>query len=191
MTNKPEPSEITYQKIGALCVAWAFLEMQTEIALRGMLGLNDSQTKVLVWNLKLTDRCAKLKSIAKERLSGLELEELDTLCTKIAKTADDHNIIIHGIVHAAIYHPKQLPPEGFTTIHDALHEQKVVQVPCWTIFQGNGKGKNFPISSDAVEVVCSKVKTLGFSLKEFNKRNNFKFSPMLSDHVERDWPKPL
>jgi hypothetical protein len=74
MTNKPEPSEITYQKIGALCVAWAFLEMQTEIALRGMLGLNDSQTKVLVWNLKLTDRCAKLKSIAKERLSGLELE---------------------------------------------------------------------------------------------------------------------
>jgi hypothetical protein len=191
MASESEPSNATYQKIGALCVAWAYLEMQTEKAMRGLLALTEPQTKMFVWGIKVTDRCARLKEAAKGKITGDELRDFNLLCTQISQTADERNVIVHGLVHAAVKRPSSIPNDGVLSAHNKLPEEIIAQVPCWTVFQGTGKGKNYPISTTAVETVLSKIQTLADRLRKFNTAHQFNYNPSVGDQIEANWPSPL
>ena len=65
-----------------------------------------------------------------------------------------------------------------------------VRPPAWTIFRGSEAGKNFPISTEAVEIVRTNIQALGKKVSDFNSKQGYSETDG-SDVVESDWPRPL
>lgn len=78
------------------------------------------------------------------------------------------NIIVHGLIH-----------------------KSDIQRPCWTVFRGIGKGKNFPASVEAATIVAGNIHKLAFELSEFNARHQYKQVNPTSERIESGWPRPL
>jgi hypothetical protein len=84
------------------------------------------------------------------------------------KAATDRNIIVHGLVHAAIITGADIDRSTINIpLKDARLEQ-LSRVPCWTVFMGEGKEKNYQVSTEAVSIVLDNIQKLGVDLREFN-----------------------
>jgi hypothetical protein len=181
-----EPSIETFQEIGRLC----FLELQTELTLVGLLSLNERQTRTFVWRMGITDRWKTLVNVADEALPKEDAETLRTIGKQITKCGNDRNIIVHGLVHASA---KLKPDQKQLKIipHEGIGTDQLVRVPCWTVFMGEGKGKNYPIAKEAVSIVIKNIQKFANQLAKFNEAHNFRINSLRSETIEKDSPKLL
>jgi hypothetical protein len=186
MADDPEPSAGTMEEMGRLCGAWSFLELQTEMAIWGILGVADKLGPVITSRLDMRGRWQLLLEWAPRKHKPKELEELRLLNSDVTNVNVDRNIIVHGLVHAV----------GRRKDGGVIHgvDPKDIEYdrePCWTISRGPQAGKNFPVSKKAVEIVRVNIQTVGHKLRKFNARFGYthKVTPM--PEVEKGWPKPI
>ncbi|MDO8398415.1 MAG: hypothetical protein Q7T45_11415 [Bradyrhizobium sp.] len=156
-----------FEEVGRLCVSWSFLEVVTEAAIWGLLDIDDTLAPLITWNKDLEQR-GKLIVEHGTLKHPSEEEALKKFNTGLRAVIQDRNIIVHGAVHKNESRP-----------------------PCWTVWRGVGKGKNFPTSSDAAHIVRTNIDKLADQLRAFNARHNYGRTSRLSDQIENDWPKPL
>ncbi|GAC1339746.1 MAG: hypothetical protein NVSMB18_08570 [Acetobacteraceae bacterium] len=91
----------------------------------------------------------------------------------IDTVARDRNIIVHGVIH------KRLFPNGRAT------------PAYWTIHMGVDAGKNFPISTSAVQLVRSNIIRLEREIMAFNESHGFAGHSLDLTGVEVGWPEPI
>ena len=75
-----------------------------------------------------------------------------------------------------------------------LTTEKIVRferVPSWTVTRGPAAGKNFPVSTKAVETVRLNVQKLAERLARFNAKFGYAKTVTPMPEVEKDWPRPL
>ncbi len=183
-----EPSEATYIEIGRLCSAWSFLEAVAETTLWGLLNVEERLGKIFTWQLDLRKRWEMILEHAPAKVDAVALDELRALNRLITIASRDRNIVVHGIVHA----------QAAIDISSARTNIQVpagaditwIRVPCWTVFKGADKGKNFPISTDAVRVVRTNVQKIAHRLRAFNAQHHFSDNFTANKEIETGWPKP-
>jgi hypothetical protein len=180
-----EPTPETYQKMGALCVAWSYLEMETEKTLLGIMSLSQELARIFVWRLGMRQRWQLIVSEGDTFLQSSDVSALKAINKKIEVVMRDRNIIIHGIVHAY----KKNFTGSFMSMDELTSEH--ITPPCWTIFMGEGAGKRYPVSTSAVSTVLQNVQKVGEELMIINKRLDFKTSTEINSEIEHNWPKPL
>lgn len=183
-----EPSAATYEKMGALCLAWSYLEMETEKTLIGLLSFNQELSRIFLWRMGMRQRWQMIVDEADTFLPSTDVSLLKAINKNIAVAMRDRNIIVHGLVNASLKNTSLTPgsklPIATTTPED-------ITPPCWTIFMGEGAGKRYLMSTDAVRIVLQNVQKLGDQLLEFNRRHGFKTVTEINSEIERDWPKRI
>jgi hypothetical protein len=138
-------------EIRRLCMAWAFLERVTERTIWGILDVDEKIGPVITYRLDMRGRWALLMDWAPRKHIGADLKELSEVNADVGTVNTDRNRIVHGIVHALAETNLQVPPPS--SILPTENIVGFVRVPCWTVTRGPGAGKNFPISTKAVETV--------------------------------------
>jgi len=183
-----EPSAETQRQIGILCQRWSSLELETERALLGVLGLDHRFSRIFLWKLNMRARWQMLAKEAPNRLDSAQSEFVKELNRKVTMIMRDRNIIVHGLVHMAMAPNDQ----KITKILSAEIDQTVIlRPPCWTVFMGEGAGKSYLVSCKAVEVVNANMDRFGDLLRAFNSRNGFVFNNPFSNNIESNWPEPM
>jgi hypothetical protein len=184
-----EPSLETYQEIGRLCAAWAYLEMRSEQTLWGILSLNPALARAFVWRMPLLQRWQAIVREAKGALSEIEFMVLKEIGRRINLISKDRNIIVHGVVHATVGAREKLPSGSI--VGDDENPPSFSRIPCWTIFIGDDAGKSFPVSKGAVEIVRTNIQQVAAEVVAFNQGKGFTTGTIVEDVVRVDWPKPL
>lgn len=185
-----EPLARTYREIGKLCAAWSHLEHRTEATLWGILGLDASLGPLISWKQDLRGRWQLIIDHASKKHDEKDVASLRSINKDIITAIRDRNIIIHGLVHARMALPSDLPrgssiPGGNCPIYP------MTSLPCWTVFRGEEKGKSFPISTEAVKIVVSNINKIGERLNVFNVTHNYHEASNPSTMIEQNWPKQL
>lgn len=149
-----EPTSETFQKMGALCVAWSYLEMETERTLLGILKLDHEQARIFVWRMGMRQRWQMIVEECDTFLSSSNVAFLKAINKKIVVIMKDRNIIVHGLIHASAF--KERPSGTQLSIKSVTPED--ITTPCWTIFMGDGAGKRYAVSSESVSIVLENVR---------------------------------
>jgi hypothetical protein len=169
-----EPNPSTMAEVGALCGAWAFLEIVTEQAIWGILKLDRTLGIHVTWRLDMKMRWELLLKVAAEHLPA-EGDFLRKTNKHVTTCTRDRNIIVHGVIHALLENGDPSKPVAF-----------------WTVFRGADAGKKFPVSTSAVRIVRENVQKLGNDMQAFNQRDNFNARTSLEGGpAESNWPTPL
>ena len=166
--------------------------MQTERTLYGLLDLNQKLARIFIWKTGIRERCTLIRNEASNVLKPDEAKGLDSIVKLILSAGADRNIIVHGLIHAAI--PMPVGITDLSKLNIPMEQAKpemFVRPPCWTIFMGEGRGKSYPVSTKAVEIVATNIHKIGVSLKAFNDRNGYKQISERNEFIETGWPKPL
>ena len=171
-------------------MAWSYLEMLSEKTLWGILGLNDTLAEAFVWRMQLSSKWQAIKREARKALPEADYFALKALGTAVEACARDRNIVVHGVVHAMAKIDGPKPPSG-TVIGSHEEPPNFVVQPCWTIFMGEDAGKNFLISSEAVEIITKNVQSVAQRILAFNQEHNFNAGTSMKSALEAGWPKPL
>jgi hypothetical protein len=187
---EPEPSLTTRAEIGRLCAAWAYLEALTEATLWGILDADEKLGPIITARLELRGRWDMILRHAPNKHQTDVIEILKDINKDLTPTMRDRNIIIHGLVHAVVEIPYSIPPVPGTAIPCTAIMQ-FDRVPCWTVFRGGEAGKNFPISTAAVEVVRANIQELIAKVQQFNDQHSYDKFTRLTDDIESEWPVPL
>jgi hypothetical protein len=182
-----EPSEEMFAEVGRLCSAWAFLEARTEATVWGIVGADERLGRIITWRLDLRGRWQLILDHAPKHFDQGKCEVLRKINKDLVPVTRDRNIIVHGLIHAQGTVQGTMPKIGTSL---ATEELTFVRPPCWTVFRGAEAGKNFPISTKAVETVRSNVQKIAHKIREFNEQNGFQ-TPFRSGGVETEWPEPL
>jgi hypothetical protein len=185
-----EPTPETLIAIGKVCGAWSYLEAVTEQALWGILDAEEKLGPIISWRLDMRSRWQLILDHAPKKHDTEEMKELRAINKDLATITRDRNIIAHGLVHAALIFEGPRPPPG-THIDHPITDANLARVPCWTIFRGVEAGKNFPISTKAVEIVQENIQALARRVANFNQRHSYQKSSTPKETVEAEWPKPL
>lgn len=189
--TESEPSDRTRQEIGSLCFAWAFLELHSEGTLRGITSITPEQARIFSLKMAVQEKWNLICRQGQLVFSPEDQSTVNNIRAAISKAADDRNIIIHGVVHAGIMTDSPDMPYGEAMPASKFRDIPFYRQPCWTIFKGTNAEKNFPISSQAVEIVRSNIQLISAKVLAFNKRKNFTVMPAMSEAIEPDWPKPF
>ena len=184
-----EPSNETFAAVGHLCVAWSFVEMQSERVLWGILGLNAELSEAFVWRMGLLQRWQMIVREARKKFTEDEVEELKTIKKLVDTTQRDRNIVIHGVVHAEARLPKK--PKSGEVIGTTQNPPPFERVPCWTIYMGDDAGKNFPVSTESVRTIIENAEKIQKLLGAYIDRKGFTSGTPLAETVEEDWPERL
>ena len=177
------------EEIGRLCAAWSHLEHETEVTLWGILGADDKLGPFITWRLDMRSRWQMILENAPKKHNEDDLKELRGINKDLTPAARDRNIIVHGLVHALLQLPPGGIPRGVPITN--IEQHAMLRVPCWTVFRGAEAGKNFPVSTTAVEIVRTNLQKLGQRVTAFNIRHNYDQPPRTDPTIEKDWPKPL
>lgn len=184
-----EPTNETLIEIGRLCGAWSFLESVSEQTIWGLIGADLEIGSMITDRLDLRLRWELILKHAAKKHTETDVSELRNINKDITTATRDRNIIIHGIMHAmVIKKPTPLQYGEAVQPEDLLN---VLRVPCWTIFKGVDAGKNFPVSSKAVETVRVNIQKIGKRTVAFNKRHQYFGKIRPEAPVETGWPTPL
>ena len=186
-----EPSARTVEEMGRLCIAWSFLESVSERALRGILG-DEEYGRAKTSQLDMRRRWEMILEHAPKKYNDDELRQLREINQAIPTVIRDRNIIVHGQVHASMSVPTEIKLKPGTTLREgeAGKAFPFVRPPAWTIFRGSEAGKNFPISTEAVEIVRTNIQALGKKVSDFNSKQGYSETDG-SNVMESDWPRPL
>jgi hypothetical protein len=186
-----EPSLETLAEIGRLCSAWSFLEAVTEHTLWGILKADERWGKIVSDRLDLQGFWQQILKYAPEAVSSTDLAELKSINKDVVTVTHDRNIIAHGRVHTMV----RLPPGSQSPIYTVLGpvgaSYDFIRIPCWTIFKGASAGKNFPISTKAVEIVRCNVQKVADRVKDFNRRFGHFKGRLPGEDIVTAWPTPL
>lgn len=156
------------KSVGDLCAAWAYLEMVTEATLWGLLEIDERLAPLVTWNRDMESRGKIIVEHGSQKFPQEE-EALKKINSNLRTTIQDRNIVIHGLIHKSETRPT-----------------------CWTIYRGAGKGKNYPVSVKAVEIIKGNVLKIADALRDFNGRRGYTKANPIIDKVEGgDWPKPI
>jgi hypothetical protein len=191
MTNSSpnEPTRDTMAAVGQLCMAWSYVEMQSERTLWGILGLNAQQGEAFVWRMQLPQRWQMIVKEARKRFAEEEVNELKVIKKLVDATQRDRNIVVHGVVHAMAIVQGQLSHGDNAGTHE--NPPPFGRKPCWTIYMGDDAGKNFPISATAVGVIVENAQKTGKLILDYNNRKGYIAGTPLAETVEQDWPLRL
>ena len=140
--------------MGGLCLAWSVLEARTEATLWGILGADNKLGPVITWRLDIRGRWQMILEYAPNKHNKEDINELKTINSILTPIMRDRNIIIHGLVHSTMKITGPTTPKSGSRIAEPY---VFVQPPCWTVFRGKEAGKNFPVSAQAVEIVCANI----------------------------------
>lgn len=182
-----EPSNETYAAIGHLCVAWSYVEMQSERVLWGILGLNADLAEAFVWRMGLLQRWQMIVREARKKFAEEEVNELKAMKKLIDTSQRDRNIVVHGVVHAMARLPEKPKSGAFIGTIDS--PPPFERVPCWTIYMGDDAGKNFPVSTNAVKTIIGNVEKIQKLLDAYIARKDFTSGTPLADAIEENWPE--
>jgi hypothetical protein len=186
-----EPSSETMAEIGRLCGAWAFLEGVTERTVWGILNVDEKIGPVITYRLDMRGRWSLLMDWAPRKHVGADLKELSELNADVATVNTDRNIIVHGIIHASAETNLQVNKLSPNSIVGTENIIRFARAPCWTVTRGPSAGRNFPVSTKAVETVRLNVQKLGERVAKFNAKFGYIKTVTPMPEVEKDWPKPL
>ena len=181
-----QPAAATLEEIGRLCAAWSYLEGRTEQLVWGLLNLKPEAGRKLTWELDMKRRWALVTKHAAKKHSLPDIEMLKQYNKDAATIAQDRNIIVHGLMHAAAI--SRIPGK---TADLSTEEVEYVRVPCWTVFRGGDAGKNYPVSANAVKLVRENIQRLGKKVTEFNFRFNYLGTSDHNKEIEEGWPAPI
>jgi hypothetical protein len=185
-----EPFPKTFEAIGRLCSAWAYLESVTEQTVWGIIGTDANIGRFITWRLDLRSRWQLILEQAPAKHIETDMANLRRINKDVSTIAHDRNIIVHGLIHAVITLPGPKPPMG-TVIGPVGKPYDFHRTPCWTVFRGAEAGKNFLVSSRAVELVCANIQKVAEMVVDFNRAKNYSAINPQSVNIEADWPKPL
>lgn len=164
--------------------------MLTERTLWGLLDLNERLAQAFVWRTQMLSRWQIIKRVGRDFLSEEDFRKLMDIKKSVETCARDRNIVVHGVVNATITLESSTLPRGAIAVNLPA-ETTFVQPPSWVIFMGEDAGKNYPISTRAVETIISNVNKVGKDLLEFNQIHGFLSGTETSVAAEANWPKPL
>lgn len=182
-----EPSAETFEHVGKLCAAWAYLEHCTEQTVWGVLGAKENIGRFITWRLDMRGRWQMILENAPAKHDKEAMAELRALNKQVTAVARDRNIIVHGQVNAMLRVP-QKPPRGTIL---TVTKPVFVRAPCWTVYRGADAGKNFPISTKAAKLVCANIDNVSSQVTAFNLKNGYLDGSEPAETMEGDWPKPL
>ena len=185
-----EPSQETLAEIGALCIAYSYLESRAEATIWGILNTDERIGTILTGRLDLRSRFQLIVDHAEEKHTELQVQELKEINKALVKIIRDRNIIVHGIVHAEV-NVQTKPRRGEIISNDLSLPYPMSRIPCWTIFKGADAGKSFPISRDAVRTVRQNVQNVAERLRIFNSFFQYHDSAKPSGFIETQWPERL
>lgn len=183
-----EPSPETFEAAGRLCMAWSYLESQSESTLWGIVGADQQLGPLITWRLDLRNRWQMILEHASRKHDQIAVQQLRTINKDLVSVTRDRNIIVHGVAHATIVNKQNLTYGEI--IGSAGDDLPFVKIPCWTVFRGAEAGKSFPISTKAVEIVRTNIVKMGERVVGFNKLHNYTESSV-TGKIEDDWPMPL
>jgi hypothetical protein len=186
-----EPSPQTYEQIGRLSSAWSYLEAVTDQTIWGILHLDDRLGPLITSRLDMRGRWDLILEWAPRKHSAGDVKELRDINIDIRTVNVDRNIIVHGIIHAMVNIPGRKPAPPYTIAGKTGDNIPFVRAPCWTVSRGAEAGKNFPVSTQAVDIVCQNIQSIGERVQEFNKRFSYYKMVTPMPDVEKNWPKPL
>jgi len=187
-----EPSSKTFEEMGRLTTAWSYLESTTEYTIWGMLGLTAELGPVVTWRLDLHQRWQLIMERAPEKHDAQAVQELKQIGQHLSTLTRDRNIIMKGVVHAKVSLPDNGEPKGYgRTLANAGDPLPFLVQPCWTIYRGGSKAKNYPISDHAVAIVRENVQLIASRIVDFNVRHGYKTATMPVEDVEGNWPVSL
>lgn len=194
-----EPSPHTLTAVGILCVTYASLEHTAEATIWGLLDVNQRLGPILTHSLDLRNRLQRIVEYAEGKHSAEDIELLKQINKQSISVVRDRNIIVHGIIHQNL--TTQLPSQigdmmvigvaSGKAFAAGFGDTAVNRPPCWTIFKGESKGKSFPVSVAAVNIVVQNIMKLQTALLIFNRKHGYTLSSTFSDDVEQNWPTPL
>jgi hypothetical protein len=190
LMDEREPTAKTMEEIGRLCGAWSYLELVTEVTLWGILEVDAKIGPVITYRLDMRGRWSLLMEWAPRKHATADLQELSNINTDVTTVNTDRNIIVHGIVHALAKTNLGANPPPYTVL-DAENITEFERVPCWTVSRGSAAGKNFPLSSGAVETVRLNIQKVGRRVATFNARFGYVKTVTPMPGIEVGWPKPL
>jgi hypothetical protein len=159
-------------EVGSLCMAWAYLESETERALWGVADLDDRTGPMVTAKLDMRVRWQMIVEHAPKKHSS-DISSLRKLNKLMVDVARDRNIIVHGLVHARADHGKFTFP------------------PSWVLFRGEGKGKSYPVSLKAAKIVRENIQKIAEQIQRFNERHKYFSRSRPTGTIERNWPKPI
>jgi hypothetical protein len=145
---------------------------------------------VISWKQDLKGRWQLIIEHAWKRHNELAVAELRSINKDIITTSIDRNIVVHGLVHAKLSIPNNLA-RGATISGGTVPIYPMTAPPCWTIFKGEGKGKSFPISTEAVTIIIDNINKIAERVAAFNLCHNYHEASIPSSTVEQSWPKKL
>jgi hypothetical protein len=187
-----EPSPQTFEEVGRLCTAWAYLEHVTEQTIWGVLEVDQKVGPVVTYRLDMGGRWSLLTEWAPRKHFPADVKVLSDIAAQVRTVNTDRNIIVHGLIHAEMELPNQEPkPAPYTIVGKAGERLPFKRIPCWTVTRGPEAGKNFPISKEAVERVRLNIQKIGRDVVSFNARFNYTSTVTPMTEVEKDWPKLL
>jgi hypothetical protein len=187
-----EPYMRTYREIGRLCVAWSFLEGRSEQTLWGILNIDQDLGEVFTWTMNMQHRWQMIVRESKKRLSQSDYETLKSIQNSLSVALRDRNIIIHGLVNSFVQRDAtEREPELGEIVPERVLLTSLARTPCWTIYVGEDKGRNFSISTEAVKTVINNVSVITARVTDFNKIHNFRKRTPPTLPIETEWPKRL
>ncbi len=185
-----EPTISTFKEIGRLCVGWSFLESMTEATLWGILDLDNRLGPLISWKQDMRGRWALIVEYAPTKHDETAIATLRQINKDIQQVNADRNIVVHGLVHSTVTVP--LDWEHGKAVPGGLQSSVPFDMPpCWTIFRGEGKGRNYPISSSAVKIITENIHNIVVRLAEFNKTHNYIDRSTLNADIVASWPTRL
>lgn len=176
----PIPDEIM-REVGRLCAGWSYFEFVTEQTIWGILEIDHNLGRLITWPKDLRALWQTLLLEAPLKHSKDEVKVLRNINAKITEVTKDRNIIIHGLISAAVA----------KTAGCIVTSEEITVVPAWTVFKGEHAGKRFEISLQAVEIVNENIQKLSAELLAFNHAHNYRGHYFPDQLVETNWPKPL
>jgi hypothetical protein len=185
-----EPTDNTRMEIGGLCIAWSFLEAQSEQTLWGILEADLPLAAIITDRLDLRLRWEMILKYAPKKHSIDETAELRRINKLITSKTADRNIIVHGAMHALLERTYKAP---YGTIVDKRDPNLISEkrVACWTVFKGAAAYKNFPVSSEAVKIVSLNIQKISEQVVKFNRQHGYHGKARAEAPVETGWPEPI
>jgi hypothetical protein len=164
----PIPNEV-HEEVGKLCIAWAFLELETERTIWAILDVDARIGPLLTWRRDIRSRWEMILSYAPKKHPQEDIQFLKTINKSLIDISRDRNIAVHG----------------------TAHYDREKQTQCWTVWRGVEAGKTFPISATAVRIIRSNINKLSSALVQVNDRHSYLVCSDPEENIEADWPKPI
>ena len=188
MQTEPTPSPIsekTHELVGRACAAWAHFEALTEVAVWGVLGIDQSLGRIITWPKDIKQLWQLLLSEAPKKHSESDIAALKSINKRLVDVIKDRNIIVHGLITAAIQTDKSYDH------YDIADKGTFTVIPAWTVFKGEHAGKRFVISENSVGIILENIQKLSGEMAVFNKSNNYHSQYSPDSPADQSWPTPL